>query len=84
MADEVTETGVRIKVHPSLCEGWGNCHRFASTVYSLDEDGHVDLHLLDVPAEHATAARLGASACPEQAITVIGPGERTVRATEDG
>ncbi|MBL8778220.1 MAG: ferredoxin [Acidimicrobiales bacterium] len=65
------EVGVRVRVHPALCEGWGNCHRFGGDVYPLDADGHVDLHLLDVPAELATQARLGASACPEQAITVI-------------
>ena len=25
--------GVRVRVHPGLCEGWGNCHRFAPAVY---------------------------------------------------
>lgn len=69
--DVEAEVGVRVRVHPSLCEGWGNCHRFGGDVYPLDADGHVDLHLLDVPAELAQQARLGASACPEHAITVI-------------
>ncbi len=62
---------VRVRVHPALCEGWGNCHRFGGDVYPLDADGHVDFHLLEVPEALATQARLGASACPEQAITVI-------------
>ena len=66
------EPGVRVKTHPALCAGWGNCHRFAPDVYPLDADGHVDVHLLDVPAELAYDAWLGAGACPEQAITVIG------------
>ena len=35
----------------------------------------IDIHLLDVPASHALAAWQGATACPEQAITVIGPPE---------
>ena len=65
------EVGVRIRVHPGLCEGWGNCHRFAAAVYPLDREGHVDLHLLEVPAELAREARLGAAACPEKAITII-------------
>lgn len=69
------EEGVRIKAHQGLCKGWGNCHRFAPDVYPLDEDGMIDIHLLDVPASHALAAWQGATACPEQAITVIGPPE---------
>ena len=65
------EVGVRIKAHPGLCLGWGECHRWAPEVYPLDADGRIDIHLLDVPAELAEAARWGAAACPEQAITVI-------------
>lgn len=63
--------GVRVRAHPGLCQGWGNCHRFAPEVYPLDDDGFLDIHLLEVPPELARAARLGAAACPEQAITVI-------------
>jgi ferredoxin len=65
--------GVRVRAHPGLCEGWGNCHRFAPEVFALDEEGFIDVHLVEVPPEHAGAARLGASSCPEHAITVIGP-----------
>lgn len=67
------DTPVRIKTHPALCLGWGECHRWAPEVYPLDEDGRIGVHLLEVPAEHAEAAYWGAAACPEQAITVIGP-----------
>jgi len=63
--------GVRIKVHPGLCEGWGNCHRFGPAVFSLDADGLVDLHVVDVPPDLAEEARFGAAACPQHAITVI-------------
>ncbi|MBP7929746.1 MAG: ferredoxin [Acidimicrobiia bacterium] len=63
--------GVRVKVHPGLCQGWGNCHRFASAVYSLDAEGYVDFHVLEVPAELVDAAKLGAEICPAQAITII-------------
>jgi ferredoxin len=66
------EVAVRVRVHPGLCVGWGNCHRFAPSVYPLDEDGKVDLHLLAVPPELAYEAWLGAGACPEQAISVSG------------
>lgn len=65
------DEGVRVRVHPSVCEGWGNCHRFAAAVYPLDADGYLDLRVLGVPAELADLARLGAQVCPAQAITVI-------------
>lgn len=64
-------TGVRVRTHPGLCEGWGNCHRFASAVYPLDAEGYVDIHLLEVPAELADQARMGAQSCPAHAITII-------------
>jgi ferredoxin len=78
------EDGVKVRTHPGLCAGWGNCRRWAPDVYPLDEEGHVAIHLLDVPAEHAVAAWQGATACPERAITVIGLPERhwVVRAAE--
>lgn len=62
---------MRIKVHPGLCNGWGECHRWGREVYPLDEDGHCEMRLLEVPPEYEDHARLGAMACPEQAITVI-------------
>lgn len=71
--DEPTGTPVRIKAHPGLCLGWGECHRWAPEVYPLDEEGKIGIHLLEVPAEYAEAARWGAAACPEQAISVLGP-----------
>lgn len=30
---------VLVRAHPGLCEGWGNCHRFAAAVYPLDAEG---------------------------------------------
>jgi ferredoxin len=67
--------GVRVRTHPGLCVGIGNCHRWAPEVYPLDDDGHVGVHLLAVPPELAEQAWRGATVCPEQAITVIGPTE---------
>jgi len=64
--------GVQVKVHPSLCEGWGQCRRMSSGLYPLDEEGCIDVHRMEVPAERAYDAWLGAAACPEHAITVIG------------
>lgn len=64
-------TGVKVRAHLGLCMGIGNCHRWAPEVYPLDEEGYLAVHLLDVPAELAGAARLGASVCPERAISII-------------
>jgi hypothetical protein len=44
-------------------------------VYSLDAEGYVDLHLLEVPPEFADAARLGASVCPARAISILLAGQ---------
>ena len=67
--------GVRVRTHPSLCVGLGQCHRWAPEVYPLDEDGMIAIHKVAVPPELAHKAWLGASLCSEQAITVIGPPE---------
>lgn len=61
-----------VRVHPGLCEGWGNCHRWAPEVYPLDADGMIDVHLLEVPPELAEAAWIGAQACPAGVISIVG------------
>jgi ferredoxin len=73
--DPGTAVGVRIRTHPGLCNGHGVCHRFGPTVYALDEEGYVAVHLLEVPEAQAVEAWRGASVCPERAITVIGEPE---------
>lgn len=67
--------GVKVRAHPALCMGNGACHTWAPEVYPLDEDGEIAIHMLAVPAELAVKAWIGASVCPEQAISVIGPPE---------
>ncbi|MGB8858019.1 MAG: ferredoxin [Ilumatobacteraceae bacterium] len=62
---------VRVRTHPSLCNGWGQCARWAPDVYTLDADGYIDVHVVDVPPEHAESAELGAIACPERAISIL-------------
>jgi len=62
---------VRIKVHRALCEGHGVCRRFAPTVYQLDDEGYLDLHLVEVPPELERDARFGGMACPALAISII-------------
>lgn len=63
----------RVNVHPSLCIGWGECHRWAPDVYHLDEEGHLEMRRAEIPPEHAEEAYLGAKACPHFAISWDGP-----------
>lgn len=67
--DGVTES-VRIRTHPGLCAAWGNCHRWAPDLYLLDDDGRIDVHLLEVSPRQAIQAWMGAEACPARAISV--------------
>lgn len=69
-----------VKAHPGMCEAWGECHRWAPEVYPLDEDGYLDLHLLEVPPELAVAAWRGAKACPIGTISIV----EVFRKGEDG
>ena len=64
---------MKVKVHPSLCTGWGQCHHWAPDVYPLDEEGHNALHVMAVPPELAEQAYLGARSCPYHAISYDGP-----------
>ncbi|HKY13637.1 MAG TPA: ferredoxin [Microthrixaceae bacterium] len=66
---------VRIRTHPGLCTGYGNCHRWAPDLYPLDDEGEIAVHLLEVPDDRALDAWRGAAACPQGAITVIGYSE---------
>lgn len=68
--DGCTES-LLVKVHPGLCEGWGNCHRWAPQVYTLDPEGYIDIHVLEVPPELADSAWLGAQACPAGVISIV-------------
>lgn len=56
---------VRVRTHPGLCVGWGECRRWAPDVYPLDDQGHVAVHRMEVASEHADDAWWGASVCPE-------------------
>lgn len=73
---------MRIKVHPSLCVGSGACRQFAWTVYQLDDEGYLDLRLLQVPPELERDAAFGASACPARAISVLADPAESTRPTE--
>jgi len=69
--DGVTES-LLVRAHPGLCEGWGECHRWGPNVYPLDDEGRIDVHVLEVPPELAREAWIAAQACPARVISIVG------------
>lgn len=61
---------MRITVDPDRCTGHGRCYALAGEVYEPDDDGYCATRSLEVPPGLESAARLGASNCPEGAITI--------------
>lgn len=62
---------MKLKVHPALCAGHRECHRFAPDFFILDEDGHLELRAVEVPPELEHASEMAAASCPTHAITII-------------
>lgn len=60
-----------IRVDTDRCSGHARCQALAPQVYELDELGYNVTPLKEVPPELEDAARRGAAACPEQAITLV-------------
>jgi ferredoxin len=53
------------RVGATVTAGW------APEVYPLDDDGMIDIHLLEVPPQLAEAAWMGAQACPAGVISIV-------------
>jgi ferredoxin len=62
---------MKIKVDRKVCAGHALCAAKAGEVYTLDEDGFCNSDGALVPAGLTEQARLGASYCPEGAITLL-------------
>lgn len=67
---------VVVRVDKDRCVGHARCNAISPEVYPVDEIGFVDITEVTVLGELAHAARAGAAACPEEAITVepLSPG----------
>ncbi|MFE9322568.1 ferredoxin [Nocardia sp. NPDC052278] len=61
---------MKVSVDRELCAGHGQCFAFAPEVFEPDEDGFCVVRVPVPNPELADAARTGAQACPERAITV--------------
>jgi ferredoxin len=64
------EPSVEITVNQALCSGHARCNAAAPDVYSLDEGGYCAIQNIPVARAAERAARDGAEACPERAITL--------------
>lgn len=62
---------MRVVADAALCSGHARCHATAPEVYDLDELGYVDLQTAEVAAADEAAARRGAQACPERALSIV-------------
>ena len=65
---------MKVSVDPERCTGHARCHALAGEFYEVDDEGYSALRgkgVQDVPADKEAAARLGADACPERAISII-------------
>jgi ferredoxin len=54
-----------------LCQGHGRCEAMAPEVYTLDDNGYLATAVIEVAPGLEAQAKLGAEACPEQAITIV-------------
>jgi ferredoxin len=62
---------VRLYADNEVCEGHAQCAMVDDELFTLDEDGYIDLgDGVDVTADKEQAAQLGADACPVQALLV--------------
>ena len=62
---------MKIVVDCDKCQGHAMCASQAPEIYELDETGYNSMGEFTVVEWQEEAARLGASWCPEGAITVI-------------
>lgn len=61
---------MRVHVDTTRCSGHARCAATSPDFYDLDDLGYAVARDEDVAPADADAARLGAAACPERAITV--------------
>ena len=61
---------MRVHLDRERCQGHGRCYVLAPVVYEPDDNGHGLVVTDPVPDSYRETARLGATNCPEDAITV--------------
>ena len=62
---------MKIVLRREVCSGHGRCYALAPDVFQPDDTGYCDPRFAEVPAELVRQARLGATNCPEDAISLV-------------
>jgi ferredoxin len=61
---------MKIRIDKAACVGNARCAAVAPELFPLDENGYIQVEVIDVPAGQEQLARRGARACPERIILV--------------
>lgn len=61
---------MRVRVVEGRCTGHARCGAVAPEIFTLNDDGYLELPETAVAAGQEALARRGARACPERAIEV--------------
>ena len=59
---------MHIDVAPGRCQGHSLCAMEAPDVFDIDDEGHVEVLVDDVPGDLQAAARTAILICPVQAL----------------
>jgi ferredoxin len=62
---------MKVTIDPTTCAGHARCAEAGPALFRLDDLGYAIPIDEDVPVSLKDAARAGAAACPEDAITVV-------------
>jgi len=62
---------LKVVINKPACCGYGVCADICPEVYKLDENGIVFIDDDIVPEGHEAAAKEGAEACPQAAISIV-------------
>lgn len=61
----------QIKADYARCEGHGLCEQIAPEIYSVNDDGEVELLVAEVSDDLLAKAEAGARVCPVAALHVV-------------
>lgn len=62
---------MRVQLNRGVCSGHGRCYVLAPDVFDADDDGYGVPRFEVVPPELEAQALVGATNCPEDAISII-------------
>ena len=62
---------MKIRVIEGKCSGHARCAAVAPDIFTLNDDGYLEMRETAIGPEQEERARRGARACPERAIEVI-------------